>query len=342
MTPPGQVPPAGGWGEPARADWGDQTVTRPPVPYQAPVPPRGRPQDPPYFAPPAYDDRQAAAQGFESFRPYPPAGPGGGPGRGQAGGPVGGQPPLGPPSQPFQGPPRQPPRRHDRDRSSTPLTLWVILVILLGGGAAAGLLIAHPFSHPSLRQTASTGAKPTASAGTGSAPASTAASGAASPASSPAASTSSPAVTEQQAATNVAALLHQSVSDRSAINQAYHSVLACSPQRTSAPAVFTAAANSRQKLLASLSTMSGRAALPPSMLSELSQAWQASIDADLAFAQWANDELATCTPNDTSSAAYQATVTPDNNATTNKSAFVTQWNPLAAKYGLTKYKQDQL
>ena len=342
MTPPGQAPPAGGWGEPARAGWGDPTVTRPAVPYQAPVPPRARPQDPPYYAPPAYDDGQAAAQGFESFRPYPPAGPGAGPGGGAGRGPAGGQLPPGPPSQPFQGPPRQPPRRHDRDRSSTPLTLWVILVLLLGGGAVAGLLIAHPFSHPSLRQTASTGAKPTAAAGTGSAPASPAASRATSPAASPAASASSPGVTEQQAATNVAALLHQSVSDRAAINAAYHSVLDCSPQRASAPAVFTAGANSRQKLLASLSTMSGRAALSPSMLSDLSQAWQASIDADLAFAQWANGELAACTPNDTSSAAYQPTVTPDNNATTNKTAFVAQWNPLAAKYGLTKYQQDQL
>lgn len=342
MTPPGQGPPAAGWGEPARAEWGEPTVTRP-APYQAPVPPRARPQEPPYFPPPAYDDRPPAGQGFESFRPYPPAGPAGGAAGGPARGAAGGQPPLGPPSQPFQGPPRQPPRRHDRDRSSTPLALWIILlVILLGGGAAAGLLIAHPFSHPSLRQAASTGAQPTTSAGTGSAPASPAASGATSPAASPAASTSVPAVTEQQAATNVAAMLHQSVSDRSAINQAYDSVLACGPQRTSAPAVFTNAANSRQKLLAGLGTMPGRAALPPAMLSDLSQAWQASIDADLAFAQWANDELAACTPNDTGSAAYQATVTPDTNATKYKTAFVAQWNQLAAKYGLTQYKQDQL
>ena len=88
--------------------------------------------------------------------------------------------------------------------------------------------------------------------------------------------------------------------------------------------------------------MPGRAALPPALLNDLSQAWQASIDADHAFAQWANDELVACTPNDTSSAAYKPTDTPDANATKYKTAFAAQWKPLAAKYGLTTYQQDQL
>jgi len=336
VNQPGQAPPPG-WGGPPRNEprneWGEPTVTRPALPYQAPGPPPARPQESPYFPPPAYD-RPPAGQapqgqlGFEPFRPYP--GPGGG-----------GRPPLGPPSEPFQGPTRQPPRRHDRDRSSTPLALWVILlVLLLGGGAAAGLLIAHPFSHPSIRQAASTGTKPTASGGGGTAPASPAAS--TSPAASPSASTSASAVTEQQAAANVAAMLKQSVSDRAAINAAYNEVLACDPKMSSAPQVFTSAATSRQQLLTSLGTMPGRAALPPALLSDLTQAWQASIAADQAFAQWANDELANCTPNDTGSAAYQATKTPDNNATKYKTAFVAQWNPLAARYNLTQYQQGQL
>lgn len=343
VPPPAQAPPPGWgapagaeWGEPTRGEWGEPTVTRPALPYQAPMPPPVRPQDPPY-PPPAYDrppDGQAPreAQGFGSFWPYPP--------QRQAGG----QPPLGPPSQPFQGPPRQPPRRHDGDRSSTSAALWVILlVIVLGGGAAAGLLIAHPFSHPSIRQTASTGAKPTAPTGAGSGTAaSPAASSATSQAASPAASTSASAATGQQAAATVAAMLQRSVSDRAAIKTAYDEVLACDPKMASAPQVFTSAATSRQQLLTSLGTMPGRAALPPALLSDLTQAWQASIAADQAFAQWANDELANCTPNDTGSAAYQATVTPDNNATKYKTLFVARWNPLAAKYGLTQYQQGQL
>jgi hypothetical protein len=88
--------------------------------------------------------------------------------------------------------------------------------------------------------------------------------------------------------------------------------------------------------------MPGRAALPPALLSDLASAWQASIEADQAFATWASDEAARCVPDDTNSAAYQATVGPDDNATTYKTAFVSLWNPIADNYGFTTYQQDQL
>jgi hypothetical protein len=334
MTPPTPAPPSG-WGAPVAADWSEQTVTQAPRhPFQPPERPPAPPQDPPY-APPGYDGPSYGQyhgpsygqpvqdpQGFVPFQGY--------------------QPPLGPPSEPFQGmPPRQPPRRHDRNGSGTPVVLWVVLlVILLGGGAAAGLLIAHPFSHPALQDTASTGGTPTASANAGTPPASPA--GAASPAASATGSASATAVTEQQAATSVAAMLGQSVSDRSAINNAYNDVLTCGPSLATDGSVFDNAASSRQQLLASLGTMPGRATLPPALLSDLTQAWQASIAADQAFATWAGDEAQSCTPNDTGSAAYQATVTPDTNATKYKTAFVAQWNPIAVQYNLTQYQQNQL
>jgi hypothetical protein len=370
VSPPDPAPPAGwgapaaGWPGPARADWDDQTVTRFPArPFPAPLARPARPQDAPY-APPGYDpayeppglshdgpaygpaspgqappapqgyEQGYAAAGYESGPPYEPAGP--------TAWTPGPDPAPGPLSGPAQGPPRQPPRRHDRDRSGSPLALWIILLaLLLGGGAAAGLLIAHPFSHPSLREAASTGGTPAASAS--SAPASRAAAAGTTPASSPSASASAPAVTEQQAATTVAAMLKQSVSDRAAISQAYANVMACdTAQLPAAPSVFDNAATSRQRMLASLGTLPGRATLPPALLSDLTQAWQASIAADQAFAQWASDELAGCTPNDTGSPAYQATVAPDDNATKYKTAFVAQWNPVAARYGLTPYSQQQL
>lgn len=332
MTPPTPAPPAG-WGAPAAADWGEPTVTQVPYyPSQPVVPPSAPPQDSPYVPPgyhrPSYGQPPQDPPGFAPFQAYQPPVPGDR------------QPLLGLPSEPFQGsPPRQPPRRHDRDGSGTPLAVWVILlVILFGGGAAAGVLIAHPFSHPALRATASSGGTPTAST----THASPAGSAATTQAASPTVTMSAAAVTEQEAATNVAAMLSQSVSDRTAINNAYNSVLACDSQMASAPQVFDNAASSRQKLLASLATMSGRAELPAALLSDLTQAWQASIAADQAFAQWATDENAGCTPDDTGSAAYKATITPDNNATKYKTAFVDQWNPIAAQYNLTQYQQNQL
>lgn len=137
-------------------------------------------------------------------------------------------------------------------------------------------------------------------------------------------------------------MLAGSVADRSAIDNAYGDVMRCGPGLNSDAGVFTSAAASRRKLLASLASMPGRAALPPALLSNLASAWQASIAADQSFATWANDEATHCVANDTSSASYQSTVAPDNAATRYKTAFVAQWNPIAASYGLATYSQQQL
>jgi hypothetical protein len=214
--------------------------------------------------------------------------------------------------------------------------VWIILlVVLLGGGAAAALLVTHPFRHPALSETAST--RPTATTSASAGPAT--ASGAASPAvSSPA-----PAVTEQQAATHVATMLAQSVSDRAAIISAAGGVGSCGPNLAAAPKVFGDAASSRQSLLASLTALPGRAALPPALVSDLTQAWQASIAADQAYAKWANDEITQgCVKDDTNDPGYRATITPNLNATKYKTAFVAQWNPIAAQDGLKQYQQGQL
>jgi hypothetical protein len=249
-----------------------------------------------------------------------------------------------PPAGPPEGPPRQPPRRHDGRRSGSSLALWIILLVLLVGGGVAGLLIAHPFSRPAIRETASTGTKPAAPGGSpaGSASSATPAApgtGSASPAASP----SAPAVTEQQAAASVDSMLSQSVSDRAAIGNAATDVGNCGPNLSADPKVFDDAASSRKSLLARLTAMPGRAALPATLLSDLTQAWQASIAADQAYAEWANDMITQgCVANDTSDPGHQATVTPNANATKYKTAFVGEWNPVATKYGLTQYQQGQL
>ena len=241
-----------------------------------------------------------------------------------------------------------------------------MLSVSVVAAVAVFLFLLHPFSHHEKLDNAanSTGTTATASAAAASTSTSSAASSAsvtaspsasasatasASPSASASASptasasVSSTAVTEQQAASNVAGMLASSVSDRTAIDNAYSDVMSCGPDLSSDAAVFTRAASSRRAMLASLDSMPGRSALPPALLSDLGSAWQASITADQAFATWANDAATQgCTPNDTSSSAYQATVTPDNEATQDKTAFVDQWNPIATSYGLTTYQQQQL
>jgi hypothetical protein len=233
--------------------------------------------------------------------------------------------------QPRPGGPGGPSGRERRSRA--PL-LWSVLSVAVVAAVVVFLFLLHPFNHHATVNDAanSTGTTASASAAATSAPA-TSAARSASPA----------AVTEQQAASTVAGMLASSVDDRTAIDDAYNDVDSCGPNLDGDAAVFTRAANSRRSMIARLASMPGRSALPPALLSDLANAWQASLSADQGLATWASDEAAQgCVPDDTSDPGYRATVTPDNEANQDKTAFVAQWNPLATSYGLTTYQQDQL
>jgi hypothetical protein len=210
-----------------------------------------------------------------------------------------------------------------------------VLVILLGGGLAAALLVGHPFRHSPAAAASAVPARPSGGAAT--------VSGTASPGASPSPSASASAASAQQAASSVATMLSQSVSDRAAIISAAGDVGSCGPNLAADPKVFDSAASSRQSLLAGLAAMPGRAALPTALIGDLTQAWQASLAADQAYAKWANDEITRgCVRDDTGDPGYQATITPNLNATKDKTAFVAQWNAVAARYGLKQYKPGQL
>jgi hypothetical protein len=96
-------------------------------------------------------------------------------------------------------------------------------------------------------------------------------------------------------------------------------------------------------LLAELASMAGASTLPAPMRQDLSGAWQASTDADKDFAQWADDEIThPCVRNDTGDPGSVAAKGPDAQATTGKRAFVSTWNPIATRYGLTTCTWEQL
>jgi hypothetical protein len=163
---------------------------------------------------------------------------------------------------------------------------------------------------------------------------------AAEPTSKPSKSASA-APTEHSAATALAALLAQSVTDRDTIVSAVGAVNHCTSAVSQAPAQFEEGATSRQKLLKQLASMPGRSELPAAMLRELTTAWQASATVDTDLSKWARDEVSTgChAHNDANLAASDG---PDSQATNAKSAFVSMWNPIAGKYGLTRYSTGQL
>jgi hypothetical protein len=221
-------------------------------------------------------------------------------------------------------------------------------VLMLGGAAAAVQLTMHPFSHNEHISNTAHVSEPSAhrspSAST------SAATGAAtvtpSPSSSISAQSASPPATpatEQQAAATLAVMLSQSVSDRTAITQAVSDVQNCGPSLNQDPQVFESSASSRGALLTELASMPGRSTLPTPLLQDLAGAWQASIAADKDFAKWANDEITQgCVPNDTADPGAVAANGPDTQATKDKQAFVSLWNPIATQYGLTTYQWDQL
>ena len=202
------------------------------------------------------------------------------------------------------------------------------LVVLIVAGIVAVVLLVHRPSHTGAAATAHSGAP-----GRQSAKAS---------ASAPASATSTlPA--QQQAANALAALLAQSVTDRSAITGSVSDVNQCGPALSQDAQTFDTAATSRQNLLSRLAGLPARTALPASMLQDLTRAWQASASADQDLSQWAQDESAgACTPDDHADPHFQAAVGPDNQATSAKQAFVSQWNPIASEYGLANYQWNQL
>jgi hypothetical protein len=249
--------------------------------------------------------------------PYPPTGP-------YADGPYPPGPyPPGPypPGSPFApgGPPTGRRRPWSRLPSGPSTTAIVAVVLVL---VVAGVVIAAMHGG--------------SSSGGGSAGATTGAT--------PTTSASANAQAERQAATQLATLLPQSGADRGKVVDAVVDVQNCGKNLTQDAATFSTAATNRHTLLSKLGALSGRAALPPAMVSALTGAWQASAQADTDLSKWAQDELSGgCHKSKTGNDAnLKASYGPDGQATTDKQAFTRLWNPLARMYGLKTYQVSDL
>jgi hypothetical protein len=145
------------------------------------------------------------------------------------------------------------------------------------------------------------------------------------------------------AAAGLATLLKQSVADRDAIINAVSDVSNCGGGLAEDVPIFRAAAASRASLIGHLDTLSRATTLPPSLLTDLHNAWLASEAADQDFAAWAGDEASGgCVPNDHGDPYYNAATVPDEQATAAKTAFVQVWNPIAIRFGLPTYSWQDL
>ena len=332
--------PAPGPDSPPRNEWSDwYRSTEPRLPFE---PPPNQPlANQPLSGPPGYQPSEYQPSGYQppgyQPRPYQP------PVYRQAAmpTPVDEQPfGLRFESPPAKAPPWRPSGPVDGDRRSRAPLFWSVLSSAVAIAVVVCVLLLHPFSHNEGASDAanSAGTTPTASAAAANSRTATVSSSA-----SAARSGSTVAVTERQAASTVAGMLASSVTDRTAIDNAYTDVDGCGPNLGNDAAVFTRAANSRRAMVARLATMPGRSTLPLTLLSDLASAWQESLAADQGLATWAKDEVAKgCVRNDTNDPGYRTTLTPDSEASQDKATFVAQWNPIAARYGLTSYQSSQL
>jgi hypothetical protein len=236
--------------------------------------------------------------------------------------------PVAPPGPVTPTTPASPVTQESQRRSRRPMVIGA--VILVAGVAAAMVLALHPFGG-------------NGDAGAQQAPQQSARQPLDVSATSHTSSSQSSQPPQQQAAQSLAGLLAQSVADRSSVVQAVSDVNQCGPNLDQDQQVFQNAASSRQSLLSQLASLPDASALPASMVADLTGAWQASVQADQDFAQWAGDEASQgCTPGDHSDPNYQAAATPDGTATTDKQAFASLWDPIATEYGLTPYQWYQL
>jgi hypothetical protein len=280
--------------------------------------PSGEPGPPPRWGSPEFYTQTIDARGFRPAPVYqvapaerapyqPPAAP-----QLPRQAPPGPRPPGPRPPGPRPPGPRQPGSGPDRSRLRVAL-IGLATFLAAGAVAAAVMLIAHPFQRGAAAALGGT---------------------ASSPAAQPA---------QEQAAQGLAGLLTQSVADRSSIVAAVSDVSQCGPNLHQDPKTFQAAVVSRQNLLNRLASLPGRSALPSNMLAALTSAWQNSIEADQDYAQWAQDEISNrCTSTNASDPHAQAAAGPDAQATTDKQAFVSGWNPVATRYGLATYQWNQL
>ena len=226
------------------------------------------------------------------------------------------------------------PPRDDESRRAWPGRPLIVglAVLAVAGLAAVVIFVFHPFGQPS---PAGAAHAPTPVISQAS-PAPSA-----SPSPTPTFSSSSPAA--EQAAQNLAALLAGSVNDRSSIDNAFNDATTCGPGLGQDAQTFRNAATSRVQLLSQLAGMPGRSALPGQMLGDLTGAWQASVEADKDYARWVQDLVSSsCVGGNPSDPHFVAARTPNIQATADKKAFVRQWDPLAAQYGLTVYRQSNL
>ncbi|MDF3290720.1 hypothetical protein [Streptomyces silvisoli] len=143
------------------------------------------------------------------------------------------------------------------------------------------------------------------------------------------------------AAQAIDSLLAEAKATRGTVDSAAQDAMNCGAPAEDATA-FGNALTERRDLLRRLSDLNVDALDGGSaVVSDLTNAWQASANADDYFQRWASSLTGTCTSDSTSS-DYENALAQGQLATAAKKRFVADWTPIAQQYGLPAYSWDEL
>jgi len=236
---------------------------------------------------------------------------------------AGAQAPAGPAPQgsgPSAEPSAEPPASLDPlDQGEPPrreylIALVILLVALAVAGATFGFVLRHHASALASNQAPRTASHQTGGTSTGD---------------------------PRSAAVAVDRLLVASEGSRSSVQQAVGQIASCADVTAAVQALQVAAAD-REQLLTKLGGLD-LSALPRSMVDDLTGSWLSSLDSDISYARWGQDENQSgCTADDYSDSNYQAAIGTDSQASASKGAFLAVWDPLAQTNGLPQWQSSQI
>lgn len=220
----------------------------------------------------------------------------------------------------------RPVRRPPEPRRAGALPIVLLSLLALVALAVGGYVLLTRDDGPPARQAAPPLPTTTATP-------STPASSSALPSASPSATPSADAATTQ--AGGLDALVERSTQSRGAVAPAATALSTCTTTPAAALAVFEQAAAGRRSLLTQLGALPLDAVPEGAALrTGFSAVLTSSAAADDAFAAWARRQGGTCTPDPSDPDLVRGLQLSATGARPAKEAFVAQWNPVAARYGL--------
>jgi hypothetical protein len=152
-------------------------------------------------------------------------------------------------------------------------------------------------------------------------------------------------LTDEEAARHLEQLLEQNAGARAQVSQAVQGVGSCSVDPHQAYDTLGAVVNTRKALVDQVNATDAHALAEGDVLKgNLIQAWQASIAADVHFQAWALGVAnGGCTRNGVNNGPeWDAAGAASAQATASKQAFSDLWAPVAARFGLRAWAENEL